>query len=489
MDTGVLVVGAGPTGLMLTAELALAGIPVRVVERQAVSSGQSRGGGVSARTAEVFALRGLIDELTDRAVRREPAGNHFAGLPVVLDNRPLNTRYPGGLFVPQDRIETVLEEHLAQWLGVKVRRSTTVTGLVADDDGVTVTLDSEESLRAQYVVACDGAHSTVRGLLDVPFPGQPGTGKAITADIELSSRSDTVPRRMAHISKMSRRTDDVFMLLHPLFGADEDNGPYRVVFGGPDQLNTPRDAAVSLAEVQRALTTVHGPDTVIGRVRSATRFSDATRQVENYRHGRVFFAGDAAHIHAPIGGQGLNLGVQDAMNLGWKLAAHIHGTAAPGLLDTYNAERHPIAARVLTLTKAQRLIMTPGPDDHDAWAMRDVLTGLLQVPEANRYLAGIMSGVDIRYDLGSDDPLVGQRMSDLDLRTADGPTRVSALLHKGNWLLLDLADLPPVTLPPQVHHVVAETDAGTAVGADRVLVRPDGYVAAVGTPDLTQWFA
>jgi 2-polyprenyl-6-methoxyphenol hydroxylase-like FAD-dependent oxidoreductase len=486
MDTAVLVVGAGPTGLMLTAELALAGIPVRVVERQAGPSGQSRGGGVNARTAEVFASRGMIDDLTDRAVRREPTGNHFAGLPVVLDNRPLGTRYPGGLFVPQDRIETVLEEHLAQWHGVKVRRSTTVTGLVADDDGVTVTLDGDETLRTQYVVACDGAHSTVRGLLDVPFPGQPGTVKAVTADIELATRSDTVPRRMAHISQLTRRTTDTFMLLHPLFGPDEDTGVYRAVFGGPEQQTTPREAAVSLAEVQRAISSVHGPETRVAGVRWGTRFTDATRQVENYRHGRVFFAGDAAHIHSPIGGQGLNLGVQDAMNLGWKLAAHLDGTAAAGLLETYNAERHPVAARVLALTKAQRILMAPQPDDHDVWALRDVLTDLLTVPEANRRLAGVMSGVDIRYDLGSDEPLVGRRMPDLDLRTADGPTRVSALLHKGNWLLLDLADLPPVALPPRVHHVVAEADD---FGTDRVLVRPDGYVASVGTPDLQRWFA
>jgi len=487
MDNGVLVVGAGPTGLMLAAELALAGVSVQIVERQAVPSGQSRGGGVNARTAEVFALRGLIDDLTAQAVRREPGGNHFAGLPVVLDNRPLDTRYPGGLFVPQDRIETVLEEHLAQWLGVKVRRSTTVTGLVADDDGVTVTLDGEETLRAAYVVACDGAHSAVRGLLDVPFPGEAGTLRAVTADVELASRSETVPTRMAHISKLTRRTADTFMLLHPLFGPDEDTGVYRAVFASPEQLTIPRETAVSLDEVQRALTTVHGAETRVARVRWATRFTDATRQIENYRHGRVLFAGDAAHIHSPIGGQGLNLGVQDAMNLGWKLAAHIHGTAAPGLLDTYNTERHPVAARVLTLTKAQRLLMAPQTDDHDAWALRDVLTGLLQVPEANRYLAGIMSGVNIRYDLGSDEPPVGQRMPDLNLRTADGETRVSALLHKGNWLLLDLADLPPVDLPAQVHHVVAEADAG--LGADRVLVRPDGYVAAAGTPNLARWFA
>jgi hypothetical protein len=285
------------------------------------------------------------------------------------------------------------------------------------------------------------------------------------------------------MSGMSRAVGGYWMLLHPLFGPGEDNGQYRVVFGSPE----PRDRAtpVSIEEVAQAVTAVHGPDTRVGRVLTASRFTDATRQLENYRHGRVLFAGDAAHIHAPIGGQGLNLGVQDAMNLGWKLAATVRGTAPSGLLDTYQAERHPVAARVLTLTKAQRLVMTLAPDNHDVWAMRDVLTDLLKVPEANRHLAAIMSGLDIRYDLGSDEPLVGQRVPDADIRVDGQDTRVSALLHAGNWLLLDLAEQPTIALPAQVRHVVASGD----LRADRLLIRPDGYIASIGSPDLGRWFA
>jgi 2-polyprenyl-6-methoxyphenol hydroxylase-like FAD-dependent oxidoreductase len=524
----VIVVGAGPTGLMLAGELALAGIEVEVIERQAVASGQSRGGGVSARTAEVLAMRGLVDSLSEHAIRREAVGGHFAGLPVPLDTRPWRTRYPGGLFVPQDRIEQVLEEHLAR-LGVTVRRETSLTGLDAGPDGVTVTVDGPQGtnrLRSHYLVACDGAHSTVRALTGVDFPGQAGTMRAVSCDIDLASRSSTVPTRVDHISRLTRTTGDHFMLLHPLFGAGEDGTLYRAVFGGPEQMSLPRTAPVTEAEVARALTAVHGPETRLGRLRWGTRFSDASRQLAQYRLGRVLFAGDAAHIHSPVGGQGLNLGVQDAMNLGWKLAAHLRGDAPAGLLDTYHAERHPVAARAIATTKAQRVLMTLHPDAQDEQALRAIVTEMARLPDTNRYLAGLMSGLDIRYDLGGTDPLVGTRMPDLTLRIPDATTtgatttRVSTLLHNGHGLLLDLRpdgepgprggaawprdgspvaaqrpgpEFGPVALPSRVDRVVAwpvESEIGTDTGAapwvDRILIRPDGYVcwagAGSGTP-------
>ncbi len=518
-DTGVIVVGAGPTGLMLAGELALRGINVTVIEQQLVPSGQSRGGGVNARTAEVLAMRGLADELMDRAIRREFVGGHFAGLPVALDPRPWRTRFPGGMLIPQDRIEEVLEQHLSR-LGVTVHRghilialdATTVTATVEGPDGVF-------SLHGQYLVACDGAHSTVRSLLGVSFPGQPGTMSAVTADITLTSRSASVPDKVGHISQMFGRKGDYWMMLHPLHAPGDDSDLYRIVFGGPEQAALPRTAPVTDSEVARVLTTVHGPDTRLGTIRWGTRFTDATRQISNYRHGRILFAGDAAHIHSPIGGQGLNLGVQDAMNLGWKLAAVLTG-APNDLLTTYHTERHPIAAAVLTLTKAQRVLMSPDPTNHDVLALRDIVTTMITLPDTNRYIAGIMSGLSIRYPLTdptvtpihfdlhttsqsqallglgaaqpvSDgvDPLVGMRMPDLALRTADGEVTVSALMSNGHGLLLDLRSDPvdgPV--PLGVDRVVAQvvdseigTDTGAAADVDQILIRPDGYVCWVGS--------
>jgi 2-polyprenyl-6-methoxyphenol hydroxylase-like FAD-dependent oxidoreductase len=344
VDAVVIVVGAGPTGLMLAGELALAGVAVEVLEKQTAPSGQSRGGGVNPRSAEVLAMRGLIDAVTDRAIPRENTGGHFAHLPVALDTRPWRTRYPGGLLIPQNRLEQVLEDHLAG-LGITVRRGTELTGLdTAGDEGVTATVRSPSGqyrLRGRYVVACDGGHSTVRKLTGVAFPGRAGTLAAVSADIELTSRSATVPRLVDHISRLTCTGGGYWMLLHPLDHPAEDSGLYRVVFGGPEQAHLPREAPVSPGEVTRALAAVHGTQTQLGRLRWGTRFSDASRQVADYRVDRVIFAGDAAHIHSPIGGQGLNLGLQDAVNLGWKLAAHAHGDAPDGLLDSYHTERRP----------------------------------------------------------------------------------------------------------------------------------------------------
>ncbi|WP_433280242.1 FAD-dependent oxidoreductase [Pseudonocardia xinjiangensis] len=508
-DPDVLVIGGGPTGLTLAAELALGGVSVTVVERQQTPSGQSRGGGISARTCEVLAMRGLLDATAGRSLTREGAGGHFAGLPVPLDARPWRTRHPDGLLIPQDRIEQILEAR-ARELGATVLRGTELTGLTTGD-GVTATLagpDGATVLRSSYLVACDGAHSSVRKLTGIPFPGRAGTMAAVSADIELAAASESVPRTLGHISGLTRQVGGVWMLLHPLGDATDPATPYRLVFAGPEQATLPREAPVTAAEVAAALTAVHGTETRLGRLRWGSRFSDACRQLTDYRHGPVLFAGDAAHIHTPVGGQGLNLGVQDAMNLGWKLAAQVRGDAPDGLLDSYHAERHPVAARVLAGTRAQSLVMSPPPDADDVRALRDIMIDLARLPDANRYLAGMMSGLDLRYDLGdpdaADDPLVGRRIVDLSLVTADGPTTVSTLLRSGHGLLLELG--PPSALPPHVHPrvdaVVAravDSPVGSTLGAgpgiDRVLVRPDGYVCWAGAgPDaspeaaLRRWF-
>jgi 2-polyprenyl-6-methoxyphenol hydroxylase-like FAD-dependent oxidoreductase len=501
----VVVVGAGPTGLMLASELALAGAAVEVIERQVTPSGQSRGGGVNSRTSEVLAMRGLLDAVIERSIPTESARGHFAGLPVPLDTRPWRTRYPDGVLISQDRLEAVLEDHL-RGLGVAVRRGTDLIGLTCGEAGVEAAVSSpggQKMTVGRYLVACDGAHSTVRKLTGVAFPGRAGTLAAVSADVELAAVSTTVPRSVSHISTLIRTGGGFWMLINPLGSA----GLYRVVFGGAEQETLPRQAPVTADEVARALTAVHGPETKLAKLRWGSRFSDAARQVTNYRYGRVLFAGDAAHIHLPIGGQGLNLGIQDAMNLGWKLAAHLQGRAPAGLLESYHAERHPVAARVLATTRAQAVLMSPPPDADDLLALREIVTELARLPDANRYLAGLMSGLDLRYDFDDSngtDPLVGARMIDLSLQTPAGPTTVSALLRLGRGLLLELGQqpLPRPALPPSVSWVTArviDSPVGTALGAspgiDRILVRPDGYVCWVGAgPDsspesaLQRWF-
>jgi 2-polyprenyl-6-methoxyphenol hydroxylase-like FAD-dependent oxidoreductase len=494
----VVVVGAGPTGLFLAGELALAGANVVAVERQTVPRGQSRGGGVNPRSAEVLAMRGLLDAVRERAVPRESAGGHFAFLPVPLDARPWRTRHPDGIMIPQDRLETILEER-ARGLGVDVRRGTELVDLVQDGDGVEATV-SDGRLRGRYLVACDGGHSTVRKLVGADFPGRVGTMSAVSADVELASASDTVPRSVGHISTLARNAGGYWMMLHPLDGDAGRTSGFRVVFGGPPQAGLPRTAPVTADEVATALTAVHGPETVLARLRWGTRFSDASRQLTEYRHGRVLFAGDAAHIHLPVGGQGLNLGLQDAMNLGWKLAAVVAGRSPEALLDTYHDERHPVAARVLATVRAQGAIMSPPPDADDLLALREILTDLARLPDGNRYLAGLMSGLAIRYDLGDPDPVVGSRMVDLSLSTHAGPTTVGALLRAGRGLFLDL-DAPLAPLEEVVDGVdrvaarVVDSPVGTDFDAARVLVRPDGYVCWAGReqrdqPDaaLARWF-
>lgn len=449
-------------------------------------------------------MRGLLEAVIEQGIPTESACGHFAGLPVPLDTRPWRTRYPDGVVIPQDRLEAILEHHL-RGMGIIVRRGTKLVGVTCGEASVEAVVsgpDGEAVMRTGYVVACDGAHSTVRQLTGVAFPGHAGTLAAVSADVELAAASATVPRSVTHISTLIRTGGGVWMLMHPLGSA----GLYRVVFGSAEQDALPRQAPVTAEEVARALTAVHGPQTKLSTLRWGSRFSDAARQVTHYRYGRVLFAGDAAHIQSPIGGQGLNLGVQDAMNLGWKLAAHVQDRAPAGLLDSYHTERHPVAARVLATTRAQAVLMSPPPDADDLLALREIVTELARFPDANRYLAGLMSGLDVRYDLGDPDPLIGARMIDLSLQTAASPTTISTLLRPGRGLLLHLGGAqpsPPQTpLPPSVIWVnarVIDSPVGTALGAapgiDRVLIRPDGYICWAGTtptasPEsaLQRWF-
>ncbi|MBD3005022.1 FAD-dependent monooxygenase [Streptomyces sp. 5-10] len=466
--TDVVIAGAGPTGLMLAYELALAGARTLVLEKLDQRVEQVKGGAIQPRTAELLESRGLLEPMLRRATPRDPVGGHFALLPVPLDCTPWQTRHNGPIAIPQWKIEEVLEER-ATAAGARIRRSTAVSEVEADEDGVAVTADGLR-VRARYLVACDGGHSTVRKLLELPFPGRAGTHQAVLTDIRLTAVSSLVPKRMGHISTMTRRVGDYWAMLVPVGG-----DLYRFTFGRADQADTARDAPVTREEIATALREVYGEETTLGAVENASRFSDATRQLERYRVGRVLFAGDAAHIHPPLGGQGLNLGMQDAINLGWKLAAVVQDRAPSGLLDSYHAERHPVAAQVLHHTSAQRVLADTNPSE-DVAALRDIVIDLLRLPDANRHLAGLMSGLSLRYELPGEHPLTGQRVPDADLVTEAGATRLSALFGTGHAVLLDLAGAVPdgLRLPPRVDLVRATCAAD--LGAAALLIRPDGYV-------------
>ncbi|QDL68752.1 monooxygenase [Streptomyces malaysiensis subsp. malaysiensis] len=475
--TEVVIAGAGPTGLTLAYELALAGVETLVLEKLPQRIEQVKGGGIQPRTAELLELRGLLEPLLRRAVSRDAVGGHFAALPVPLDCSPWGTRHPFPLAIPQWEIEAVLEER-AVATGARVLRETTVSGVEPDRDGVVVTAGGLR-VRAGYLVACDGGHSTVRKLLGLPFPGRPGTHQAVLADIRLSAVSPLVPRQMGHMSTLTRHAGGYWSMLVPL-GGDR----YRITFGHADQTDLDRDTPVTHEEIATALRAVYGEETTLGAVDNSSRFGDATRQLEHYRAGRVLFAGDAAHIHPPLGGQGLNLGIQDAFNLGWKLAATVQGRAPSGLLDSYHTERHPVAAQVLHHTSAQRVLADPNPTE-DVAALREIVIDLLRLPDANRHIAGLMSGLSLRYPLSGDHPLTGQRAPDADLVTEAGATRLSALFGSGHAVLLDLAGTVPadLRLPPRVDLVRATSPAD--LGAAALLIRPDGYVtwAADGSAD------
>ncbi|MFD5768457.1 FAD-dependent monooxygenase [Streptomyces sp. NPDC127049] len=466
-DAAVIVVGAGPAGLTLAAELRLAGVDVIVLERLAERTGESRGLGFTARTMEVFDQRGILPRFGEIETSRQ---GHFGGLPV--DFGVLEGAWQAAKTVPQ----SVTETHLEQWavsLGVDIRRSHELLSLTDDGDGVEVEVrgpDGVQTLRAAYLVGCDGGRSTVRKAAGFDFPGTPSTMEMFLADlkgIELEPRmiGETLPGGM--------------VMVGPLPG-----GITRIIVcerGTPPQR---RETPPSFDEVADAWKRLTGQDISHAEPVWVSSFGDATRQVTEYRRGRVLLAGDSAHIHLPAGGQGMNTSIQDAVNLGWKLAATVRGTASPELLDTYHSERHAVGKRLLMNTRAQGLLFLSGPE---VQPLRDVLNELIRYEDVSRHLAAMVSGLEITYDVGTGDhPLLGKRMPHLALTTGDRTTDSTRLLHSARGLLLDLADNPRLRAraaawSDRVDIVTAEpgevsADSGLR-GTTAVLVRPDGYVA------------
>ncbi len=477
----VVIAGAGPTGLMLAGELALAGVDVAIVERRASQElAGSRAGGLHARTIEVLDQRGIADRFLAEGQVAQVAG--FAGTRLDISDFP--TRHKYGLGLRQNHIERIL----AGWVGelaVPIYYGIEVTGFAQGDTGVDIGLSDGQLLRAQFLVGCDGGRSLVRKAAGIEFPGWDPTTSSLIAELQMTEEPKLGIHRNAFgvhsFGKLEYEIRDGEVIY-------KDGGPVGVMVTeehvGPTTEPTMHD-------LSQALIAVYGTDYGIHSPTFISRFTDATRQAASYRKGRVLLAGDAAHIHPPDGGQGLQTGVQDAMNLGWKLAQVVKGTSPESLLDTYHAERHPVAARVLRNTMASIVLRAA---DERTKALRDIITELLGMDEPRRRFAAMMSGLDIHYDLGEGHPLLGRRMPDLDLVTPNSPQRVFLLLHNARPVLLNFGEPGGFDITPwadQVQLVDAKyvgtwelPALGRVTAPTAVLIRPDGYVAWVG--DLTQ---
>jgi 2-polyprenyl-6-methoxyphenol hydroxylase-like FAD-dependent oxidoreductase len=480
-EHSVVIAGGGPTGMMLAAELALAKVDVALVERRGdhVLVG-SRAGGFHARTIEVLDQRGVADRFlaegqTAQAVR-------FGS--TLLDMSDFPTRHPYSLGIWQNQIERILAAWIAE-LPVTMLYESEVTGFTQDAGGVVVGLSDGRSLNAEYLVGCDGGRSVVRKAAGIEFPGWDPTRSTLIAEVEVTEETPS-----------GIRTDEIGTHgLHRM----EDGKTVRVVVTekalGPS-------GEPGLSDLRDALDTVYGTDFGVHNPTWISRFTDMTRQAAAYRAGRVLLAGDSAHIQYPAGGQGLSLGLQDAVNLGWKLGQVINFASPESLLDTYHNERHPVAARALQYTIAQTILQRT---DERTQALVDIVSDLAGMDEPRKHLAGLVSGLDIHYDLGPGHPLLGRRMPDLDLTTADGPIRVFELLHHAQSVLLNLEDPDSLSISrwaDRVQRLDARYDGawelpvlGTVTAPTAVLIRPDGYIAWVGensngglSEALTNWF-
>lgn len=477
----VVIAGGGPAGMMLAAELALAGIDVALVERRPnhILVG-SRAGGFHARTIEVLDQRGVAERFLAEG---QVAQATMFGT-TVLDMSDFPTRHPYSLGLWQNRIEQIMADWISE-LPVRIYYDREVTGFSQSTDGVDVELAGGETLRAHYLVGCDGGRSLIRKTAGIEFPGWDPTRSNLIAEVEVSQEPPSgIHQDSTGVHGLQRL---------------EDGRTFRVIVT-EQQLGPGSDP--TLQDLSDALTAVYGTDFGVHSPTWISRFTDTTRQAAAYRAGRVLLAGDAAHIHYPAGGQGLSLGVQDAVNLGWKLAQVVKGISDAALLDSYHAERHPVGARALRHTMAQATLQRRDDRMH---ALIEVLSEMVAMDGPRKLIAGSVSGLDIHYDLGDGHPLLGRRMPDLDLVTAGGPLRAFELLHAARPLLLNLGDPGGVAIGPwadRVQLVDAEYGGiwelpvlGPVTAPTAVLVRPDGYVAWVGegsrtglTEALSTWF-
>ena len=467
----VIISGGGPTGMMLAAELRLHDVEVLVLERDAQPNPAVRSLGLHPRSIEILDQRGLLDRFLAHGTRY-PGFGRFAGIEAPTPAE-LDTAHGYILGIPQPVTDRLLAERAAE-LGAEVRRGVEVTGFDQDDRGVDVELADGGRLRSRWLVGCDGGRSLVRRRLGIGFPGEPATTEWLLGEVAVTASPDEV----AAISEEVRRT-------HRGFGiGPAGDGLHRAVVPAASVAED-RTVPPTLEEFRTQLRAYAGTDFGVHSPRSLTRFSDATRLAERYREGRVLLAGDAAHVHPPLGGQGLNLGIQDAFNLGWKLAAEVDGWAPAGLLDTYSAERHPVAEDVLTITRAQSELLLPEPGPQ---AVRRLLTELMGFADVSRFLAEKVASVGIRYDVGDGPDLLGRRLRDLPLSQG----RLYDRMHDGRGLLLDRTGGLAATGWTDRVDLVA--DAGAELDAPAVLLRPDGHVVWIGDDQadlerrLPTWF-
>lgn len=477
-EHAVVVVGAGPTGLMLAGELALAGVDVAIVERRPNQELHgSRAGGLSSRTLEVLDQRGVVERFLSEGQVAQVAG--FGVMRLDISDFP--TRHNYGLALWQKHIERILAGWVAE-LPVKFYRDREVTGFAqGDSTGVEVHIADGRKLHGQYLVGCDGGRSVIRKAAGIEFPGWDASTSAILAEVEMTEEPETGIRRTASGTHAIGKVEYEIKGGEVIYGK---GGKVGVMLTEASVGNTREP---TLRDVSEGLIAVYGTDYGVHSPTWITRFTDVTRQAAAYRDRRVLLAGDAAHVHSPVGGQGLNTGVQDAVNLGWKLAQVVKGQSPASLLDTYHQERHPVAARVLRTTMAQVALMR---NDERTQALRDAVSELLSMDEPRIRFAARMSGLDIRYDLGEGHPLLGRRMPDLDLHTAGGPMRVFALLHRARPVLLNFCEPGSLDIGSWRDRLPV-VDArytgawelpvlGPVAAPTAVLIRPDGYVAWVG---------